>query len=102
MPLPDRIEVGAHTYTVVLCDEIRNDDDSRLWGRCEHANLVIRICSQLAPTRRVSTLLHEIVHAVASVTQVEVPEADVDRLAEGLASALVRSGMLRRSLLRDD
>lgn len=101
MPLPDSLRIGAHEYAVRLRDDLRDaQTDSRIWGHYDPARLEVAVLAELPPTRRLASLLHEVVHAVADMMAVEVSERDVDCLAEGLAQVLVANGLLRRSLLR--
>jgi hypothetical protein len=51
----------------------------------------------------VNTVIHEFVHAVESVWEVEITEKDVERLASGLMQALQSAGLLpERMVLEGD
>jgi hypothetical protein len=92
------VQIGAHVYTVQLTDSnatglIGHQGDS-------HAQkLSIRVATRLCngEERALSdieeVLLHELIHQVAIVWNVDLDEADIERLAQGMLQALKQYGL---------
>ena len=87
--LPKRIKVGIHEYRVEQCD-MEN------LGLCDNNAKVISIQRGVLPTVSLVVLLHEILHAVSSVSNLrlfesdggEVDESRLDGCAEWLCMVL--------------
>lgn len=75
MKPPRKIHVGPHTYRVVVDTAAMNaesvDAGEALVGRCCRRSQTIYVEPDQHPSQRRDTLLHEVLHAVASVTALE-------------------------------
>lgn len=102
MSLPKSIKIGAIHYRV---EEIPNlgDDSGKLDGRISHGLARIQIEDDLNPQGKVHTLLHEIVHAVA--TQLGHPKLDeglVDAIAYGAYQVLRDNPILVKAIAKPE
>lgn len=63
MKIPNRIKVGAHTFKVL---EVKKNDlsDPECLGACDPETLTITILETLPYSFKLSTLFHEIIHAI--------------------------------------
>lgn len=104
MRLPEVIRVGPHRYKVGA-DRARMNDICRkesrdLLGHCNHWTLEITIEPTLAGDQKAETLLHEVLHAVVTVTGLgdewgaDKEEAAVNRLSPVILDVLRRNPRL--------
>lgn len=88
MKLPDKVDIGYRTFDVVMCDELRNKDDERLYGRIDYETGEISIINGLKPDHAVSVLLHEIVHGLIDEFMIETNGND-EKICDGISAGLV-------------
>lgn len=85
--LPDVVKVGYLDYALIAFS-VRHAAEAQLYGQCAHQTCEIRIDFSHAPRVNAQTLLHELLHAVATVYN-RAPDADeettVTTLSNGLA-----------------
>ena len=94
IPLPDSVQVGAHTYTIELVNEamMRSWTDNEP-GHVDHKNQIIRLNDKLPHTGRITVLIHEILHIVShAFSNGQLDEDVVDRISEGFGQALLSLG----------
>jgi len=60
------VKVGPFTYRVVYNQSV--SDESASWGSIHHHNLRIFINPEIALQRQLQTFLHELIHAICSVS----------------------------------
>ena len=89
MNLPSQIKIGATRFNVVIEDDLRNFDDSRLDGHIKYGECKICIDSKMDGDRPRDVLMHEILHGIADHAAVNLDEGQVERLANGIAAVLV-------------
>lgn len=90
--VPKRIQIGGHVYSIDYNEEIERTD--RLWGTHDHRALQIEIYPHISPTVKTSTLLHELIHAIAVVyTQIEIEDNKIQSMAEGLTQIMSQIGI---------
>jgi len=94
MKLPKTLQVGPYTYRVEVVPDLLNEAKESLFGHADHAALVIRIGTTCPPGRLGTTLMHELLHAVAEMAGTELPEEQVRTLAPALTDTLERNGLL--------
>lgn len=104
MKPPRKIHVGPHTYRVVHDSAAMNaecrDAGTDLLGRCSHIEQKIHIEPKQHPSQKRDTVLHEVLHAVASLTALssdwgdEREEEIVLRLTPALLDVLRRNPRL--------
>jgi hypothetical protein len=86
-----RLRIGAHDYMVEEVADLCNDSGERIWGQHRPAEGLIlwHGCLRDNPTRRLQTILHEVIHAIDTNLGLTLDEATTDRLAEGLAQVVL-------------
>jgi hypothetical protein len=93
MALPKSIKVGEITYKVEVVEDLRDDDDTKLWGCVVWKDCLIQISAKLAPAMQYRALWHEIVHIVmGNMGLKEHDEQLVDALAVQLAGVMALNG----------
>lgn len=78
------VKIGAFNYSVEYVSDLR-DSSGKLDGRIRHGQTSIQIDADMNHQATAQTLLHEVIHAIA--TQIGVPnlkEEVVDALAYGV------------------
>ncbi len=93
--LPVSVEVGPYTYRFVRTEEA--DSDHR-WGFTSFQRRTIGFGVLCNEREMPSTLVHEMVHAVADAYGVELSEGQVLALANGLTQALTGLELLPRMM----
>lgn len=84
--LPKILKIGAHK--IKLLTNMKND---RLAGEYDAHSSSIFVDSRLAPTQKLSTLMHEALHAMNS----ELNHGQLDSLAEQLTQFLVDNKFIK-------
>lgn len=86
MKIPAKVKVAGHIYTIEPCDDVWVDDSDK-WGLCDRQKLVIKYFEGLPESRKVDTVLHEIMHALYyeyDLQSARSEEEFVTRLSTGL------------------
>lgn len=95
MKISEQVKVGAYAYQVTWHDELRNDQDVRLRGQCDHSAGAIRILRGQPADREVETFFHELIHAVECAWNLDLTEDEVAGLSLGLTATLRDNHLLR-------
>ena len=87
MKIPEKITVGAITYTVKEVGRI--NDSSNIAGRINYQLQEIELDANVAPAAKTQIFLHEVIHAIHHHTAqdrdtCEPSERDVDSMASAL------------------
>ena len=80
---PASVRVFGRLYGIRFVDQLVNDDGDQLLGLCDKNALTIWVLTGQHPFEEADTVLHEILHAVYDVLQMD-PEVDCDE--ESVAS----------------
>ena len=86
--VPLSVSIGSHSYKVTL-DE--SEDDGSHNGTCLHNKSEIRLNSLMHKDQLRVTYLHECIHLICRVYDINPPETEVTRLAEGIGELLYRN-----------
>lgn len=82
---PVMVKVGAHHFTIVYEHPIVFQGD-QLNGQFDPPSALIKVDDQRPASMMAETLLHEVVHAIASDRRLGLEEHQVDQVAAGLAA----------------
>jgi hypothetical protein len=82
MELPKSIRVGASYY------EVRKERMSEDMGNCDHSHFIIRISNDLSRENTVSTFLHEVLHAMASEYNANIPSRAEESMVRSIENGL--------------
>lgn len=91
----NHLHIGGITYRVIYLEEIRNDDDRRLYGDIKYENAEIRVALHDQQVQ-LNTLIHEAIHGIlnhAGIT--EHDEKTIEIVANGLMQVLAANPQLR-------
>lgn len=91
MKIPKSIKIGGAVYGVVLVDGLRDPENENgiIHGKCDQTKRFIHLNAANEPNMQETTFLHELVHALSEIYGITpMPEADVDRLANGLHAVI--------------
>jgi len=94
VPPTDQIDVLGHTYTVKFIDDMSEEE----MGRCHTTTQNIFIRDDIPPTLAKSVLLHEILHAVhwlSDLDDASSEEAFTSRVATNLRVVMLANTSLR-------
>ena len=86
MKIPNRLKIGAHIYTVIVTDL------ETKYGLHDCSSATITIDASLPDSRKGSTLLHEVLHALNS----ELDHALLDSLSEQIYQVLSDNDLLAK------
>jgi hypothetical protein len=78
-----RLDIGGHKYTIIENDKLEHDG-KMLLGMHDARNCEIRLDKNLIHSRKMETLIHEIVHVVLTNAGHEHNEDWIDGVANGL------------------
>lgn len=94
MRLPRTLKIGPYRYTVSVEKDPRNDHDQQLNGHILYDDLRIVMRASMPPERMAATLLHEVVHGLSELGQINLEEEQVHQLGGPLAAFLLDNGYL--------
>jgi len=92
---PTTILVGVQRYTVKYSKSLED------FGDFDMSTGEIRVQAGLPPVSKASTLLHEILHAVADTLGGGLTEGQVRCVEQGLSMAIQDNPKLFRGIIRD-
>ena len=93
--LPPTVQVGPYHYAFERAIDV---DGASRWGETVYVGRLIRFGNLCSEQELPSTLIHELIHAVAKCYEVNMKEEDISRLGHGLAQALQDLGFLPKKL----
>ena len=85
------LKIGAHTWHVQFVDVVDMGADSTTWGLCTPEKHLIQINKVGPPAMRLSTLLHELMHAFDAVYDFELDHHLLNLSADALAQVMLDS-----------
>jgi len=85
-----KLKIMGYTYKVNLVEEA---SEMRASGHLHTGKQEIRVALDQCDEGRISTLIHEVIHAILWHLQVELPEEDLMRLETGLFAFLKDNGI---------
>lgn len=80
MKLPDVVRVLGRDVPIVVSDDLL----ARAWGEYDFESQIVRIRAGQQPHFEADTVLHELIHAIDDVMQLNMKERQVHCLASGL------------------
>lgn len=92
--IPKTVKIGWKTYTVevVPSDKELVIENDVCYGHIDYDHALIRIAGKYPAAQQKATLLHEIVHGVVDLQNLDLNEDEVTRLANGLYGVFVDNG----------
>lgn len=84
--IPKQIQIGGHTYQVFYKPYLSKDDGIR--GSIIHRKQVIYIEPENPISQQNATILHEILHFIDTIFDLNLTDEDTDRISEGLFQVL--------------
>lgn len=84
--VPKEIKVGGHTYKVTYRKFLGKDTGDR--GVTAHRRQKIEVDPDNPYSQKNATLLHEILHLIEIVFNLDLRDEDTDRISEGLYQVL--------------
>ncbi len=94
MRIPDSARIGPFTYGVEYHEGLIADDGKGLFGQADHVKHAIRISRFATPDHHPVTFLHEVLHVIDEVYDLDLKERQVDVLAAALVSFLKDNGFI--------
>lgn len=91
MILPEKVKIGAHTYTIAHVREWK-DMGEGTFGETDYLAETIRIRADLSDTSTFSTLIHEALHVMNQTLDHEL----LDSLSEQMAQFLLDNGFIQK------
>jgi len=80
--IPATIQMGPYTYEVKLVEtDIRSKEDRPLYGEADYQQQVIRVDARHPPDTIQAVFIHEYLHVIDIVLQLELSERQIGALA---------------------
>ena len=89
MQLPKKVKIGCYTYAVRTWDTVGEEDG--YYGSCSNRHHIIHISTSYSDEKVRATLLHEILHAIWHVWDLEdedTEERTISALTHGLMAVI--------------
>tara|TARA_R100000808_G_scaffold18489_1_gene40494 strand:+ start:2000 stop:2305 length:306 start_codon:yes stop_codon:yes gene_type:complete len=84
-----RIRIGSHEWLLRFVDSIETDGDCTTHGVCESSTRTITVARIASESWVLSTLLHEVMHAIEHTYEVRIRHQDLNLFADILAGVLI-------------
>ena len=91
-----QIKIGINHYSIIFKPHLNVDEHHT--GSVNFRTGLIEIEPAMMESIRVVSLLHELIHAISYGYAISLDDADIDRLAEGVAELLVNNWRLKFDL----
>lgn len=97
MKIPNKIKIGAHVYTVETSKSLGVKDN---YGKAEMESLEIFIREDIPQSLKEETLLHEIMHQIRQLNNLDVKDEEeeeriVQIMSHGLYQVLTDNNLLK-------
>jgi hypothetical protein len=79
-----KLNIGGHHYVIKEMEETIREDGKMLLGFHDVRECTITLDEGLKHSRKVETLLHEVIHVILTNTGCEHSERTIDSLSNGL------------------
>jgi|TARA_R110002050_G_scaffold81421_3_gene174083 Zn-dependent peptidase ImmA (M78 family) len=79
-----KLDIGGHVYKIVVLPLEHEDSDKELYGRHLVKENIILINEGIEQSRKLETLIHEVLHAICYNTGLEHNERQIEALSNGL------------------
>ena len=83
-----KIKVGMEIYKIQVQGGVVADDGKGLLGQADHSKSLIRISTGYNKYDQYKTLWHEIIHAINAERNLDLEEAKVNQLTNGIVLLL--------------
>jgi Zn-dependent peptidase ImmA (M78 family) len=93
-----RLNIGGHNYKIVELPLEHEDNDKELYGRHLVKDNIILINANIEESRKIETLVHEILHAIHYNTGLEHDERTIEAISNGLFQLGVGDYLWKKSL----
>lgn len=85
-----KVKIGPHYWTVVFVDSIPNmTQDEHGWGYCCLETETIFLRNGMSYSMRLSTFLHEVLHALEFLYDIKIKHNDLNLVADLLTQVLM-------------
>ena len=85
--IPNKVKIASHEYRIEFNPLLWHEEG--LKGCANHIKQKIQVDPVLAPSQKLTTLLHEINHIISEVYRCKLDEDEIDKMAQGMAELLV-------------
>lgn len=82
--IPAKVKVGYRTYTVRVVDEIVGIGGDVCYGVCNQDTETITVSSKYPVNQQECSFLHELLHGIDAIYNLDLSENQVNQLAVGL------------------
>ena len=89
--VPQKIKIGAHTYSIRLNRHLLSDSNNH--GAVNHRTQLIEIQADNPSDLKTETLVHEIIHVGSFCYRINIDDADTDRVAETITQFMSELGI---------
>lgn len=96
MKLPKKLTILGHVYAVKAYKNIKKEQGSAVFGRCDVENTTLHIGQEFTPSQVEATLLHEIIEAINYHLELRLEHNQIQGLEAGLYSVLKENGLYGR------
>lgn len=79
--------IGVHKWECIFVEDDVLDDG--IYGDCNSVKYRIRIRSDLPYSMRLSTFIHELMHAIESICSLDFPHKDLNIFGDAIAGVLI-------------
>tara|TARA_R110002051_G_scaffold184296_2_gene253695 strand:+ start:719 stop:1024 length:306 start_codon:yes stop_codon:yes gene_type:complete len=78
------LNIGGHLYAVIEQPLVHKEENKELYGQHAVKHNIIRLNEEVTHSRKVETLVHEVLHAIYFNTGLEHNERQIEAISNGL------------------
>jgi len=95
----NKIKVMGAVFDIELVDELKDFDNSTLWGDIQYSEMKIRIANKLHKRQISRSILHEIFHAMSVENELNWNEKTVTKLSNIMFCVLIDNKQFFKDVL---
>jgi hypothetical protein len=93
---PEKVKIGWKTYDIRIANEVLNGGD-KLYGKIAYNDLTITLHRNNTPEQSMATLIHEILHGIDDMYDLDLKEQTIRRLGNALYTFLTDNNLASAS-----
>ena len=93
MKIPDKVKIGGHWIKIEVRSDQREQYD-KMGTNCHWENRII-VQEDLAGSKQISSLFHEVLHEIDKQHFLQLTESQIETISEGFYAFLVDNGFLK-------
>lgn len=89
------LKLGAHTWKIMFVDLKNELSEEHAWGVCCSSKQMIHIDKNAPYSMKLSTIFHELIHAMEDIYEVKLDHRDLNLIGDVLAQIMLDNFVIK-------